>query len=181
MKKFLVFLLVLVVAAAVAAEIAAPPLVEAQLEAQARARTRGAAGVEADVDSFPFLPGVLLEGRIRRVSVTLDQVVGQALPFLAVGFELRGVELDQSALWQREVRLRSIDAGVFTARLTDDALAGMLGPALELTPGTRLPEVELPGAGDLLPCAPSGEVSDGQVELTCEFSQVPSLLQPVDS
>lgn len=203
MKKLLVVLLLLLVAAAVAAELIAPQLVEARLEERVAAETRQAAGVEANVESFPFLPGIALDGEIRRLSLTLEEVGGQRIPLASVQFALEGLRLNRQALFDGEVKLTGIDSGLVTVELGQDAISEALGGVpVEITSGgvalrpgggaveadvvTRGQSVALTASGmpglevampeDLMPCAPQVESGEGVVRLTCTIQEIPPVL-----
>lgn len=161
---------------AVAAELVSPRLAESRIEAGVRQKARNAASVEADIDSFPFLPRLLLEGRIRNLTITLREVVQQRLTITTVRFGLGGVQLDREALLQRRIRVTDIDSGTVTAEITGDALTSLLGP-VTLPPGTRLPAGTFPVSSDLFPCQAVAEVASAQrVTVTCTLQEPPPFL-----
>jgi hypothetical protein len=47
-----------------------------------RDNTDGAVEVEADLDAFPLLPGLALEGEVERLTVTLRELTGQEVTFV---------------------------------------------------------------------------------------------------
>lgn len=182
---------------AVAAELVAPRLVADRVEQGVRERSSEATAVRADAGAFPFLPTLLAQGQVRRLSVTLEQVAGQQVPIAEVTFGLEGIQLDRDALFAGEVEVTDIDTGTVTLELElgplgdalGDALSGLggigeLGPdaftvrerTLVIAPaGVAGAEVPLPG--ELLPCAPDQvAVGDGVVRLSCAFTEVPGIL-----
>lgn len=201
MKKLLVALLLLVLAAGLAAELLAPRLVEARIEERVAANTGGQVGVEADVESFPFLPGLATDGRISRLTLTLDELLGQQLPAARASFALEGIQLDRQSLLEGEVDVRDVDRGTFTVELTERTLSDALGLPVEITPdsivarpagasveadlvvrGGNLVVSVAGGQGlrlplpDDLPCEPAVEREEGLVRLTCAFEGLPGVL-----
>lgn len=201
MKKLLVALLLLVLAAGLAAELLAPQLVEARIEERVAANTGGQVGVEADIESFPFLPGLATDGRISRLTLTLDELLGQRLAAANASFALEGIQLDRQSLLQGEVDVRDVDRGTFTLELTERMLSAALGLPVEITPesvvarpaGASVEADLVTRGGDLvvsvaggqglrlqlpddLPCQPAVEREDGVVRLTCGFDGLPDVL-----
>lgn len=199
MKKLLVGFVVLVAVLAVAVELLAPVLAALQIEEQVRERARDAAGVEADVGTFPVVTRLLATERVRRVEVTLDEVARQELRFTAVSYELRGVRLDREALLRGDVRVTAIQGGQVTAEVAPDALTEALGVPVEVQDGLLsaagvdadvVPEVQgrslvLPAGGlpgialpdDLIPCQPEATIEGDRVRITCALQDVPFILQ----
>lgn len=203
LKRFLIILVVGVVTLAVVVELAAPSFFEARTEQRVRERTRDVAVVDVEVDSFPVVTRLLTTGRIRHMTLTLEQLVRQRVTFASVRLSVEGLELDRSALLQRqEVDLRDIETGMLTVELTAQALSDLVGAPVELRPGqvsvkvagrtvTSQPEIRgrtLRLAGRqvaplslLLPeematCIPSLEVQVGRMVLSCRIEELPSLL-----
>lgn len=200
MKKLLLALVLLVVAAALVAEILTPRLVEARIEERVADNTEGQVNVQANVESFPFLPGVATEGEIRRLTVTLDEVFGQQLPAEA-SFALQGIHLDRQALLEGRVEVRDVDQGTVSVEVTEQTLSNALGvpvdispDAVVLTPAGASVEADLAsragnvvisaaGVGGLevplpenLPCEPVLEQEEGLVRLSCGFQGLPAIL-----
>lgn len=200
MKKLLLALVLLVVAAGLVAEILTPRLVEARIEERVADNTEGQVNVEANVESLPFLPGVATEGRIRRLTVTLDQVFGQELPAEA-SFGLEGIYLDRQALLEGRVQVRDVDRGTLSVEVTEQTLSNALGVPVDIRPdavvlspagasveadlATRAGNVVISAAGvgglevplpDDLPCEPVLEQEEGLVRLSCGFEGLPAIL-----
>lgn len=195
-------LIVLLVIVGLVGEFAGPRLVESRIEEQVRANTDGEVTVEADVQSSPFLPALLAQGRIQRMIVTLDELTGQRIP-LTMRFVLDGITLDRQALLTGRTELRDIASGGVTVELTEQAVS----PALEITtdispdeiilgPTSTVLEADLTSEGrtvvishpsfrdleislpeSLVPCAePETELTDGAVRLFCEIEDLPTVL-----
>lgn len=189
MRKLLVIVVLLIGILAGVGELVAPRLVEARVEEQVRARTDGAAAVRADAGSFPFLPRLLLDGRVRSLSVTLEEVTGYEVPFATVTLGLEGIHLDREELLRGEVEVTDVDAGLAVVEIEQAVLAGTLDVAFDLAPDTvevrgrslvlapaggAAFEVAIPEA--FMPCAPELELDDPLVRLSCALEEVPSVL-----
>ncbi|MDP8929997.1 MAG: DUF2993 domain-containing protein [Actinomycetota bacterium] len=200
----MIVLVVSVVALAAGVELVAPSVVEARIEERVRERTRDVAGVSADVDSFPIVARLLTTGRIRHMTLTLDQLVRQRVTFATVRFSVEGLELDRDVLLRRqEVELRDIETGMLTAELTAAVISNLVGAPVELRPGqvsvtlggttvTAQPEIRdrtlrLSGRRatalrvtlpeELATCTPDVEVQLGRMVLSCRIQELPSLLK----
>lgn len=185
MKTLLTVLVVALVGLGGAAEVMAPRLVEDRVEERAHENARGAAAVEADAGSFPFVPRLLLDAEVASLAVTLTEVAGAELQFSRITFELQGIQLDRDRLFDGEVEVTDIDTGMVTAELTDDALgaAGGIAPGevevdgrtLSLGPADVSPgQVVVPEL--LLPCEPQAETTEEGLRLSCVFHEVPQVL-----
>lgn len=198
MKKVLFGLVVLLAVAALAVELVAPQLASARIEERVQEQTAGALDVSAQVGPFPVVTRLLATNKVPRLSVTIDEVVGQQLPVAAVRFELDGVTLDRDALLGGDVRVRDIDRGRVTAVLDPNALTDALGVPVRIEDGALVVEIagteqRLPlgseggalPAGladlplpDIVPCAPDETATSGdRIELSCTFDVPPVFLQ----
>lgn len=179
----------LLVLVGLVAEVAAPPLVEARVEDVVHERTEGATTVRADAGRFPFVPGLLLNGVVDHLTITLEEVRGQAVPLSTVAFTLRGIHLRRPALLRGEVEVTGLDAGTVLVEVERRRLARAAGVPVELDPALveltdrvlRVgvaggPTVEVPVPEPLLPCTPDVEVTDDHVRLRCRLGEVPDVL-----
>jgi len=199
MKKLLIGLLLVVAVLALVIELVAPRLAASSIEDHVRAQTQGAAGVSADVGTFPVVTRLLATERVPRLGVTLDEVAGQQLTFASVRLELRGVQLDREALLAGDVRVRGMRGGQATATLDADALSRALGAPVRiegervfveaagtevevpldvggdaLTLPAGLPAITLP---DVVPCTDTATtVQDGRIHLSCTLDDIPFIL-----
>jgi hypothetical protein len=185
MKAVLTVVLVVLVGLGAAAEVMAPRLVEDRVEQRAEENARGAAGVEADAGSFPFVPRLLANTEVRSLAVTLTEVAGAEVTFAEITYELQGIHLDRDKLFEGEAEVTDIDTGVFTATVTEETLGavGEVAPGdvevdgrtLSLGPADLSPaQVVVPER--LLPCEPQAETTDEGLRLTCVFHEVPQVL-----
>lgn len=182
-------LLILAVAAAVVAELALPAFIEARVERTVEEHTSGDARVDADAGDFPFLPGLLSDGVVDRLDVTLSEVGGQAITISRVTMGLEGIEVDRSRLLAGAVEVVGIASGHVLVEVEEQAISDALGVPVDLDPamidlaGRALevvapggPSLQLPVPEEMLPCAPDIEVVDGVARLSCEFDEVPGVL-----
>lgn len=179
MKALLSVVVLVVLALAVVAEWGAPRLVADRVEQRVNSNLGGAAAIEADAGSFPFVPRLLADNRVRRVTMSLEEIAGEEVPFGSVAVELRGIVLDRQQLFSGDVEVTAIESGTATLTLRSGALdrlrellPGGTDPS-ELAEGQRVP-VPLPS--QLVPCTPRVQSSEDATRLSCEFQQVPSAL-----
>lgn len=182
MKTLLTVLVLAVVALGATAEWAAPRLVADRVEQRVNDNLGGAASVEADAGTFPFVPRLVADNRVRRVTVTLDELAGQELTFGSVAVELHGIALDREQLFSGDVEVTAIDSGTAIVTVDDSALdalgqflPGDVDPS-QLATGQGLESLSLPLPDRLIPCAPQARDADEGLRLSCEFQQVPSVL-----
>ena len=199
-RRLLFAVAVLVPGALVLVEFFTPRMVEERIEERVEARVADATDVAASLDSFPFVTRLGLTGRVKRLTVDLAGVERSGLAFATIGMELDGIELDRSALYDKDFRLQSIDEGTITAEFTEEALSAALGADVELRPGEAVvttggQEVATPvtvegdrlvlAAGalgvtlpteDLFPCQLESEVLAGRARLRCTVEEVPPVL-----
>jgi hypothetical protein len=188
-RNLLVLVLIVGGLGLLAAELIAPRLLEEQIEDQVRANTGQAATVEADLGGSPFLPGLLLDGRVETLDLRLEEVAGREVTFGTVEVSLEGILLDREVLWGGQLRVTDIDVGTIRLELIDERIGAIsdvvdrLGSdavrlrdrALELAP-EGAEAVQVPLDEDLLPCSPSAELDGDVVRLECEFQDVPPML-----
>lgn len=195
-------LIALVLVVGIVGEFAGPRLVETRIEERARANTEGEVTVEADVQSSPFLPVLIAQGRISRMTVTFDGLTGLRIP-LTMRFTLDSIALNRQALLTGDVHLRDIDTGGVTVELTERAISPamkieidinpdrmVLGPAsvglvADVTSQGRTVTISNESFEDLhvalpeslLPCAaPETELADGVVRVFCDIERLPRIL-----
>jgi hypothetical protein len=108
-------------------DVASKYLAENRIEARARAEVPEVGSIEADIDSFPFLPRLLASGSAGDVDLHLDQVPTQVAQLTAVDVKLEDVKLDRDALFSRQVSVNSIDRGTVSAELDAASLSRAVG------------------------------------------------------
>ncbi len=183
------------------ADVASRHLAENRIEARARAEVPEAGSIEADIDSFPFLPRLLTAGSAGDVDLHLDQVPTQSVQLTSVDVKLRDVKVDRDALFSRQVSVNSIERGTVSAELDAPSLSRALGRqvtvgggevrsrvgpvnvsarptvgsdgALVLRLGSLRLTVTLPRSNLLACSATSAEVVGDRVRLSCQVDDVP--------
>jgi LmeA-like phospholipid-binding len=183
------------------ADAASRHLAENQIEARARDEVPEAGSIEADIDSFPFLPRLLAAGSAGDVDLRLDGVPTPVAQLTAVEIELRDVKLDRDALFSRQVSVNSIDRGTVGAELDAASLSrairvpvtiqggevrSKVGPlnvsarptvgndgALLLRLGPSRLRVLLPRSKVLACAATRAAVIGDRVRLSCDVHEVP--------
>lgn len=177
--KAVLALLVLVVVVVVGVEWAAPRLLADRVEQRANARLGEAATVEAHVGTFPFVPRLLADNRVRRVTMTLEEIAGRTVTFGSASAQLRGIVLDRQKLFAGEVEVTAIDSGTVTVSLDQKArnTAGELLPdTVDLAQLSQGQSVPLALPPQVMPCTPRVQRADNGAHLSCEFTRVPPAL-----
>lgn len=185
MRK-LVFLAVVLLVLGFVADIGTKALAESQIETTAKHEAPDA-GADAAIPVFPFLPPLLLAGKVDEVSVHLNHVPAGPIFFDRLDFDLHGVEISRRALLNdRRVELVAIDRGTVSAVVPLPAVARDL-PISGLTarvvgrsivvrgPGGVSVSIPLPDDA-LIPCAGAATVQAGRVRLTCTLDEIPPAL-----
>ena len=182
--RLLRIVVIVVLALWIVVELVSIPLAEQRIEQEVARRNRDAASVQADIDSFPLVTGLLVTSEMRKLTVTLDQVARQRLTFTEVRFELKGVEVDRASLMRQQPRVDSIDEGTITGTLDLGALSEAIGRLPSITGGNvrvsgrtlSIGPVSMDITRDLFPCDPQARVDAGRVIVSCTIHDVPEAL-----
>ena len=187
MLRGLTAIVVVVVIAGAVAEVLVPPMVEARVEEAVHEHTSGAATVDAEAGSFPFVPGLLLDGTVDRLDVTLREVADQRITIGTVALRLDGIHLDRRQLLAGTLEVVDVDRGRVQVEIAESEIVDALGVGdldsrmvdmarrgLEIAADGRSLEVPVPEG--LLPCTPEVETTEAGVRLRCEFEGVPDVL-----
>lgn len=179
--------------------------VEAKATERAQLEAPPGSVVTASVGGFPFVPPLLLGGKVSQVGVHLENVAAGAVTFATVDLELRGVELDRNRLiTSRKVRILDIASGTIDVVLTQQALSDalrvpvtiadgavsvtVLQKAFAVTPSISADgKLTLTGAAGrtltlaipkhpYVPCLGEITVLAGRLRLSCEITNVPAAL-----
>jgi hypothetical protein len=171
-------LVILVVGLWLVLELAAIPVLGQIVQHEVSARSHGATTIRASIGTFPVLARAFFAQRVNSVSVTLDRVAGERVPFTTIRFDAHGVGIDRASLLKGKVKVTSIDTGTVTASLELPADVGahvqVSGHTLVMGP------VAVALRSDLFPCTPDATVNQDQVTLSCTFTGVPPILQNLD-
>lgn len=213
MKKVVIVVVVLLVIFAVIlgvlayVDVRVKEVAEAHAEQQLVEALPQASGIDVTLDGFPFVLGVLLDGKVEALHVKLTEVKEAGLSAQDLSLDVEEISLDKDALLD-EQRLVVTDIGRAKAQgfVTDDAVSKAVGQTITFTPGKakatfRGREVEvkasvkgrlvqltsgIPGVpsvtfplppGDVLPCTPELELLDGRIRLSCAIDELPKTLK----
>ncbi len=173
---------------------------EGQIENRARAELPPAASVSAHIRAFPFVPALLLAGKVSETAGHFRNVRAGGLTFSDVDVELHGVRINRGKLLhERAVELVDVDEGTVTV----DIVVAQLGKAVGLGVVAANGQLKVTVAGvsatanlsvhdnalvvdvagvvkripipqtRLVPCATSASVLAGRVRLSCTIHDVP--------
>jgi hypothetical protein len=181
----LILLAVVVLVLGFVADIATKAYAESQIELTAN-KEAPEAGANAAIPVFPFLPPLLLSGKVDEVSLHMTHVPAGAVFFDRLDFDLIGVQISRRALLdERRVELVAIDRGTVSAVVPLPAAARAL-PIGDLTARVSGRTIVVRGGGvsvsipmpepDLVPCAGSATLQAGRVRLTCTLTEIPPAL-----
>jgi hypothetical protein len=167
------------------------------------------ADADASIDSFPFLGRALGNGEVSSFTIDLHEITDERLDIRELSITGDGITFDRNELLQGTVRVRDVESATATLTLTQEAVSEALGVTVLFAPGTISVQTsagtvqatasvvdgvltfEAPGVGTLsldlpvqsyLPCPPSAEAQQGQVELSCTADDLPPIvLDALDS
>jgi hypothetical protein len=181
----LIVLAVVVLLLGFLADIATKALAESQIETTADKEAPEASS-DAAIPVFPFLPPLLVAGKVDEVSLRMTHVPAGPVFFDRLDFDLHGVQISRRALLnERRVELVAIERGTVTAVVPLPAAAQAL-PISDLTARVSGRTIVVRGAGvsvsipmpapDLVPCAATATLQAGRVRLTCTLTEIPRAL-----
>ncbi|MDQ1375299.1 MAG: hypothetical protein QOJ09_2637 [Actinomycetota bacterium] len=181
------FLLAVVVAVlGLVSDVGLKALAESQVERTAKQEAPGSSA-NAAIPVFPFLPPLLLSGKVNEVSVHLVHVPAGPTFFDRLDFDLHGVRIDRHALLaERRVKLVGIERGTVSAEVQLPTIARNLplaavtarvvGRAIVVRgPGGVAVSIPMPAAG-LVPCQGNARLQAGAVRVTCTLTNIPPAL-----
>jgi hypothetical protein len=168
------------------ADVGLKAMAESQIETTAK-REAPDASADAAIPVFPFLPPLLLAGKVDEVSLHLANISAGSTVIERLDFDLHGVEISRRALFEdREVKLQSIDRGTVTALMPLPAAARNL-PLDGLTARVRGRTLVVSGPGgisvplpmprtSLMPCDGTATIVGGRVRVSCTLEEIPPAL-----
>ena len=186
------------------ADVATRGFVSAAVSDRAQQQAPSGSTVSASVGGFPFLPPLILNGRVDRASVHVENLSAKVVVFAEIDMRLVGVHLDRGKLLgDRKARVTKIDRGTVTAVVTADALSNALHVPVKMTGGQitvtvagtdvvvtpRVVSGKLTLTGGVgqsfaltipptsyVPCVSDVSVQDSRMELSCTIHDVPPAL-----
>lgn len=185
MFKWIRRLLLLVGALWLIGEVLLIPFAESRIEKEVAKQSRDTTAVGANIDSFPLAANVLVTGKVRELTVTLERVTRIRVSFASVAFQVTGIAVDRGAILRGRAKIRSIDRGTVTARLELGALgrlASLAGVDVRVEGRTlRAGPVSVQIAQDIVPCDPQARVDDDTIVLTCAITELPEVLRGLEA
>jgi hypothetical protein len=188
------------------ADISARSFAASKLEDRAQQEAPPGSTVSASIGGFPFIPRLLLSGKVSHVGVHVEDVNATVITFSTVDLDLDGVKLDRDRLISdRKARVVGIERGTVSAVLTQQALSDalhvpitiaggevsvtILGKSIPVTPTVNANgRLSLTGTGlgqalsltipktDYVPCIGDVTVLAARIRLSCEIHDVPPAL-----
>jgi hypothetical protein len=178
-------------------DVAARGFVESTVNTRAQQEAPPGSKISATIGGFPFVPPLLLGGKVNNVDVHIANLDATVIVFSEVEVDLRGVEIDRGRLINdRKARITAINHGKVTATITQDALQKALHgvpvtmaendlriAGAQVTPAVKNNRVAIGPLvipiTDYVPCVSAVKIKDGLAELSCEIHDVPKPLLDV--
>lgn len=213
MRRLLIFLVVssliigLAVAALAYADVRLRELAESQAESRLNEAVPQARRGDVEIDAFPFVGWVLLDGSVERLVVTLHALREGDVEVERFRLSVDGLVLDRERLLDEHVlAVTSIDRVRIEGRITADAAARALGVPVELTEGTvrvgvqgratraslsvsgRTLVLSITGTPPLviplppeayLPCRPEVAIEEDRLTVACSATALPPAVMAV--
>lgn len=201
MKKLVV--LTLIMGALIGADVSAKAFAQTKLQERARETLPGAE-VTAQIRSFPFLPRLLMNGRVSEVDFSISGIGAGDLNLTKVDLDLFGVQLDRDLLLkERKAELVGISRGLVAVELTAAQLSDAIRHPVRIAAGQvsvsvngRYVDATVSGAmstivvkfggvapivvpvprADLVPCLADVTVLSGRIRASCTVDKIPPAL-----
>ena len=129
MKKLLIVLAILAVIAALAlvglayADVEAREYAEQEAERRLAAAVPMAAGADVEIDAFPFVGWVLVDGSVERLDVELTDLSSEGITVERISLAVDGLELDRDKLLEdRTLAIIGLKRAQLQASITSDAV-----------------------------------------------------------
>lgn len=207
LRNLAIFLLV-VLALGVVLDVGSRRLLENRVESEIEAANSqiDVGGVEAEIGSFPFLPGLASQGEVNHLSLRLEDLVTPGVTFAVLQLTVDGLTFDRAVLFNAQVQVQGIERAAIRAEITEEAASAAVGVPVTFTPDSATVEVAgqsrpatvaLDGAGDLtltaqgvgqltiplsetdyFACTPRVAVKQGKVVVRCSSRRIPPALRP---
>lgn len=201
MKKLLV--LVLLAGLLVAGDLSAKAFAQTKLEQRARQSLPGT-NVSVRIHSFPFLPRLLLGGKVSEIDFAVHGVEAGSFSLGQVDVDLNGVQLDRDLLIKkRKAELVGINRGIVAVELTAAQLSDAVHREVRIAAGKvsvnvagRYVDATVKGEGsaillttaglatvvipvtkaNLIPCLADATVLAGRIRVSCAIDEIPPAL-----
>lgn len=203
MLKLLVVVVVVLVLVAVGVDVGTRVAMEHRLAQRANSYAPNG-GVSVTIHAFPWLPNLLAQGRVDKITAHANQLSQGQFVLSNVEVTVTAVRIDRHLLLnQHQLDIVSIETGTLTADMTQANLDQLVGEPVTLGAGSaqvtvdgitvngsiavengvlRLSALGLPisvpiPSLPLLPCLSNVTIVPGRLVGTCTFNQIPPALK----
>lgn len=204
----LAIVLLVVLLLGVVLDVGSRRLLEGRVESEIESADRqiDVGDVQADIGSFPFLPGLAMRGEVNHLSLRLEDLVTPGVTFAVLRLTVDGLTFDRAVLFNGEVKVQRIDRASVKAEISEGAASDAVGVPVTFTPGAasvlvagqpRPATVALDGNGDLtltaqgvgqlviplsqsdyFACTPEVAVKAAKLVIRCSSRGIPPALRP---
>lgn len=134
MRRWLILVLpTVVLLALIVADQSAKGWAESKIAERAAAYYPPGSKSSASIQSFPFIPRLLISGEVPRVTVNLYDLKVQQVLIRQVSIEVSDVQIDRGEIFRGRVHVRDIGRGTITVTLDGPALAKAIGADVRFT------------------------------------------------
>jgi hypothetical protein len=213
MKKLLIVALVLLVILGLAlaglayADVRVRELAEAEAEKQLCIAVPQADRCRVEIEAFPFVGWVLVDGSVRRLVVTLDRVEGEGIEVEQITLEVDDLILDRDRLLDDQVlAITDVSKVRLVGRISEQAASKVVGVPIDLEVDsakvklhgreleasvsvnghsavlsvTGVPPLVVPLPSEAyLPCTPKLDIEHDHLVAACSTSELPPALTQV--
>lgn len=184
-------------------DLLARNVAEQQVVDQVKSQLTANAKVKASIPAFPFIPRLLINGSIPKVTVKVTNLTGPPIDLAEADVSVSGVVINRHNLFnKRRVDLVAVDKGTVGVEVTQSALSDVLhipvqigngqvtivvaGQTLTAVPSiTKDNKLELKpvgsgpvqiiglGQANLVPCVGKVTIEEAKVRVSCDFNHIP--------
>ena len=161
-------------------DLVAKAYVENKIAEQVEDRLAELGGVEADIDSFPFVGRLLAFGSIPHLTLRLHEITGYELDVAELKLEIDDLQLDQRLLvGDAKIEVTGIDSAVVTAVIDEEAVerAASLAGAELVEVDFEEDQVSLTALGQTV----TGELSVDESRIRLRAAGLPEVVVPLPS
>jgi hypothetical protein len=195
-------ILVLVLAGLAYADVSVREYAEEEAERQLAVAVPSAAGVDVEIDAFPFVGRVLLDGSVRELDVELRELRSGKVAVERVTLRVEGLQIDRDKLLgERKLAIIGLQRASLDGTITSDAVAAATAPVstklragkVEVTYAGHTVEgklrvkkrdvvIDVAGVKQLrvplpeekyLPCTPAVKVEGDRLKVSCTIHELP--------
>lgn len=202
MRRVLLVSFAVVVVVLIVGDVVVRLVVQDQMAKAVKQNVSGVQSVSASISSFPFLGWLAVNGSVDKVSIRLEGVTTDQIDISQLRASAHGLHLDRGDLSHGKITVTRVSSVDVHAVLTDAELSRAAGVPVQVSPsaasvtiGGRTVHVQATVSGrklrlgvagisatvtlpstDLLPCAPTAQLGDGTVTLSCTADHLPPIV-----